>query len=164
MSEGAKNLVFCHACRDDAVLHELAAHLETRGFVVRTLPFDGASLSGAVVEPGANELSSRSSIDWAGTLVVLISPGARVRAGIDSEIEYAERGRKRIVGVYVCGGQEADLPAGFQKYGAALVSWPSERVLDALDGGLNTWFEPDGKTPVQERDIERFTCGEPVPE
>ncbi|WP_158621571.1 TIR domain-containing protein [Corallococcus aberystwythensis] len=164
MSGESKNLFVSHSYLDDAVLQGLKAALEKAGYIVEALPHDGPKPKDTAVASFTNEMPSAPCIDRAEALIVLVSPGLRTMSEVNSEVEYAERRGKRIVGVYVRGGRETDLPANFQKYGDALVSWPSTRVMEALDGTLNIWLRPDGETPVSERDIERFTCGEPVPE
>jgi hypothetical protein len=171
VSGDAKNLFVSHSYSDDAVLQELKGFVEGVGYVVRTLQHEGLEPIGTAAEACPSDTPSAPYdtpsvpyIDRAETLVVLISPGTRTRSDVDSEIEYAEKQGKRIVGVYVRGGREADLPANFRKYGDALVCWPSALVVEALTGDLKAWLQPDGETPVPELDIERFTCGEPVPE
>src|SRR5271169_3219846 len=68
----------------------------------------------------------RMKISWAGTVVVLIGKDTHSRPWVNWEIEQANKQGKRIVGVYVRGGTDADIPTAFEKYGSALVAWNSE--------------------------------------
>ena len=163
MSGETKNICISHAPQDDAVVQELKELLKGHGYSLQDSSKESHTSSGAAGEHHIKAgLTPR--IDWAGALLVLISPATRTRPWVDWEIEYAERQGKRIVGVYVPGGRDANLPASFQMYGDALVCCQIERVVEALNGTINTWCNPDGSILVPERDIERFTCGEPTPE
>ncbi|ADO73728.1 TIR domain-containing protein [Stigmatella aurantiaca] len=159
MSDESKNICISHAPQDGAVVQELKGLLAMHGYSLQHSSSESPLLSGAA---GAHRMTPR--IDRAGALLVLISPAIRTRPWTDKEIEYAERQGKRIVGVYVLGGQDADLPVSFQMYGDALVNCQVERVVDAVNGTINTWCNPDGSNLVPERDIERYNCGEPTPE
>lgn len=158
-----KNVRISHAIRDDSVVQELTVLLKKHGYSVQDSSKESNTLSEAAGEH-YTKAGLAPSIDWAGALLVLISPAIRTRQWVDWEIEYAERQGKRIVGVYVPGGGDADIPASFQMYGDALVGYQIDRVVEALRGTITTWCNPDGLTVVPERDIERFTCGEPTPE
>jgi len=99
----------------------------------------------------------RSKISWAGTVVVLIGKETHSRRWVDWEIEQAFRQGKRIIGVWEHGGTENDIPENLRKYGNALVGWQSERILDAIDGKINNWENPDGgEFPA--RSVPRAPC------
>jgi hypothetical protein len=85
-------------------------------------------------------------ISWASTVVVLIGKETHSRPWVNWEIEQANMKNKRIVGVYVRGGTDADIPSAFEKYGSALVGWNSDSVIDAIEGTANPFQNPDGSS------------------
>jgi hypothetical protein len=161
VSGEAKN-VYIIRTRNDAAPHELKELLQSNGYTLQDSLVDSPSL-GDADEDRSKETVLAPRIDRASILLVLISPTARAKPLVDWAIGYAASHGKRIVGVYAQGGQTSDLPVNFHMYGDALVVCQAERVLEAASGTLDTWFKPDD-TEFPERDIERFTCGEPEPE
>jgi hypothetical protein len=84
-------------------------------------------------------------ISWASTVVVLVGKDTHERPWVNWEIEQANRQGKRIVGVYVRGGTEADLPPALTKYASSeVVGWNTEAVMDAIDGKQNPFQNSDG--------------------
>ena len=59
-------------------------------------------------------------ISWASRVVVLIGKDTHLRPWVDWEIQQANRQGKRIVGVYIRGGTQADLPPALEKYASAI--------------------------------------------
>lgn len=51
---------------------------------------------------------------------------------------------KRIVGIYLQGAKEEDVPAELNEYGHALVGWNGEKIVKAIEGGNMEWEKPDG--------------------
>ena len=86
-------------------------------------------------------------IDWAGTVVVLISDKTKEREYIQWEIKYAVQNDKRIVGVYLPGASEDDVPEILQKYGDALVPWDRQKIVDAIEGD-NRWETSAGVSRI----------------
>jgi hypothetical protein len=85
-------------------------------------------------------------IDWAGKVVVLIGPKTHERDWVNWEIEYAgTHGDKRVVGVFLPGATDSDLPEMLNEYGDACVAWNTDKIIAALDGA-NTWEDSTGNT------------------
>lgn len=82
-------------------------------------------------------------IDWAGTMVVLVGPKTHERDYVNWEIDYAIRHDKKIIGVFLPGAEDADVPEGLKKYGDSLVSWDSNKI-NATIGGKVEWEKSDG--------------------
>ncbi|RDB60550.1 hypothetical protein C1878_13955 [Gordonibacter sp. 28C] len=98
----------------------------------------------------------RSSIDWAGTVVVLIGEDTHTRDWVSWEIEYALKHGKNIVGVYLPGVENAILPEAIELYSNSIASWNSKSILDAING--NSVFEnSDGTLKLFDGD-GRATC------
>lgn len=88
----------------------------------------------------------RTQIDWAGRVVVLIGPKTHEREWVDWEIEYAgTHGDKRVIGVFLPGATDSDLPEMFNDYGDACVPWNPEKIVAALDGS-DIWENSSGET------------------
>src|SRR4051794_35661325 len=60
------------------------------------------------------------AIDWASTLVFLISPATRNSEWVNWEIDYAQEHEKRIVGVWSRGAAECDVPEALERYADAV--------------------------------------------
>jgi MTH538 TIR-like domain (DUF1863) len=96
-------------------------------------------------------------IQWAGTVVVLISPGTHESEWVDWEIAYAQKLGKRIVGVWAHGSKDSDLPEKLDDYAAAIVGWQSEAIVDAINGKSDAWQGSAGETKP-ERKIAHYSC------
>jgi hypothetical protein len=97
-------------------------------------------------------------ISWAGSIVVLIGKETHSRKWVNWEIEQANKQGKRIVGVFVRGGTDADIPEAFEKYGSALVAWNSEGIIAAIDGTANPFQKPDGSSREAAHGRVALTC------
>ena len=89
------------------------------------------------------ERTLRMKISWAGTVVVLIGKDTHSRRWVNWEVDKANEQGKRIVGVFVRGGTEADIPPSLEKYGSAIVNWNSDSIMSAIDGD-NSFQNSDG--------------------
>jgi len=99
----------------------------------------------------------RNQIDWAGKVVVLIGPKTADRDWVDYEIDYAKKkGDKRVIGVFLRGSTDSDVPEALKNDGDALVAWNSDKISEAIEG-KNIWENPDGSTRAS-TDTGRGTC------
>lgn len=91
-------------------------------------------------------------IDWAGVVVVLMGPKTHERDYVNWEIEYAQKHNKKIIGVYLPGAEDSDIPEALEKYGDSLVTWNEKKVVNALDGNI-AWENSKGapRKSVMER-------------
>ena len=84
-------------------------------------------------------------ISWASRVVVLIGKDTHTRPWVNWEIEQANKQGKRIVGVYIQGGTDADKPAALgADIASAIVGWNSRSIMAAIDGTDNPFELPDG--------------------
>lgn len=88
-------------------------------------------------------------IDWAGVVIVLIGKETRFRDYVNWEIEYANRKGKRLVGVFLPGADDDDVPEGLKKYGDALVPWDEQKMIGAING--DTEWETSSGSPYPEK-------------
>ena len=86
----------------------------------------------------------RMKMRWASTVVVLIGPKTHTRPWVNWEIEQANKLGKRIVGVYLHGGTEANVPEALNDYGQAIVNWNTKSVVGAIEGNNNQFEKPGG--------------------
>ena len=107
---------------------------------------------GSIVESDPNNATNkdyiksllRSQIDWAGKIVVLIGPKTHEREWVDWEIEYAgTHGDKRIIGVFLPGATDEEIPDMLNDYGDACVPWDSDKIAAALEGD-DIWEDSSG--------------------
>lgn len=96
-------------------------------------------------------------IQQSSTLVVYVSPETKDSPWVDWEIEYAQKQGKRIVGVWAHGEGGCEVPDALDKYADAVVGWIGNRIVDAINGRINDWENPDGSI-CPPRDIKRYSC------
>ena len=152
-----KNLFVSHVHEDDAELPALKELLAKSGYEVRDGSIDSSKPNDATDPNYIKTQILAPRIQWAGTFIVLISPDTHHSEWVDWEIEYAAKQGKRIVGVFMRGGQDSDVPDSFELYGDALVGWTGEGVIDAIEGRTNNWTCSDGTTRP-ELTIARYSC------
>lgn len=89
-------------------------------------------------------------------MLVLIGPKTASKEWVNWEITYAMKQGKRIVGVFLQGAKDEDVPEALTNYGHALVGWNSNRIADAINGE-DLWMDSTG-VPKKESDVLRSTC------
>jgi len=157
MNGELKNIFVSHVHEDDALVQSLRDLLGNNGHQVRDSSIDSLNPNNAHSDDYIKSGILAPSIAWASTLVVLISPETHQSDWVNWEIEYAEKQGKRIVGVWVRGGQEADMPENLDLYADAVVGWQADRVMDAINGDISNWTRADG-TLRAPREITRYSC------
>lgn len=150
--ESARRHVFIsHHHKDDAHVTKLTNLLSRNGYdirnsSIRAKPANQRRLDENRVNDRTIQRLLRMKMSWASTVVVLIGKQTHSRKWVNWEIEKANQLSKRIVGVYTQGGTQADIPPAFEKYGSTLVGWNTDSIMAAIDGGANTFQNPDGST------------------
>ncbi|WP_339744873.1 TIR domain-containing protein [uncultured Rubinisphaera sp.] len=157
-----RHVFISHHHKDDAGVDKLTRLLSRKGYdirnsSIRAKPANQARLDNGLVRPEVIRRLLRSKITWAGTLVVLIGSKTSTRPWVNWEIEQAHKQGKRIVGVWEQGGTEADVPKNLEKYADAVVGWHSNRIIDAIDGKIDSGEKPDGSV-WPKRNIDRINC------
>lgn len=155
-----KNVFISHVHEDDALVPNLKQLIERAGMVVR---------NGSVTSDRPNDAQNveyikreilKPRIEWASTLVVLITHDTADSWWVNWEIQYAVQLGKRVVGVFAQGATDADIPEDLGKCGdAAIVGWQGNRVVDAINGDIAEWDDPQsGKPREPEWRIQRYKC------
>lgn len=145
-----KHVFISHHHADDEHVSKLTALLSRNGFEIRNSsirakPANQRRLEQGLVSDRTIKRLLSMKMAWASTVVVLIGSGTASRDWVDWEIEKASALGKRIVGVYVRGGTEADIPPALDDHGTTIVNWNSDSIIDAIGGGSgNAFLGPDG--------------------
>jgi len=155
-----KNIFISHVHEDDELLPDLKELIARGGMEVR----DGSITSDKPNDAENEQYIKREilapRIDWASTLVVLITNDTAQSDYVNWEIRYAVEQGKRVVGVFGRGATDADIPDELGKCGdAAIVGWQGERVVDAINGAIAQWDDPQtGEPRTPEWRIKRYNC------
>jgi hypothetical protein len=156
MPNGA-NVFVSHIQEDESHIAAMKALLEARSFTVRDSSITSERPNRARSESYIKNEILAPAIEWAGTVIVLISPDTKDSTWVNWEIEHAHRHDRRIVGVWTHGAAEADVPEALDLYADAVVGWNGDRIRDAIIGKINDWEGSDGR-PHAQRPIERHGC------
>ena len=101
----------------------------------------------------------KPQISWAGTVVVLIGKDTAKSDYVNWEIKTAGEMGKRIVGVYLQGAKEGDVPEELNEYGHALVGWNGDKIVRAIGGEDMDWEKPDGNSrDSNPAGMTHYTC------
>jgi hypothetical protein len=155
-----KNIFISHVHEDDALLPDLKHLIARAGMDVRDGSINSDKPNNAENEEYIKREILKPRIDWASTFVVLITDETAQSWWVNWEIKYAVQLGKKVVGVYAQGAKGADIPEELQKCGdAAVVGWQGDRVVDAINGKISGWDDPQTSKP---RDpiwnIRRYSC------
>jgi hypothetical protein len=152
-----KNVFISHVHEDDEGLGKTKALLEQKGMTLRDGSIDAEKPNEAESPEYIRSQILAPRIRWAGTFIVYITPQTKSSTWVDWEIEYAEKTGNRIVGIWARGQNGCEVPDALKKYASAVVPWDSQKIMDAINGKLTDWQDPDGK-PLPIRAIERANC------
>lgn len=155
-----KNIFISHVHEDDALLPDLKQLIERAGMGVRDSSITSDKPNEAENEQYIKREILAPRIEWASTMVVLITHDTAQSPYVNWEIKHAVQLGKRVVGVFAQGATDADIPEELRKCGdAAIVGWRSDRVVDAINGNISEWDDPQSGEPRSpEWSIRRFTC------
>ena len=156
MPDEIRNVFISHIHEDDEGLSRLKELAAQHGMICRDGSITTGKFNGASNEEYIKYEILKPRIEWAGTLVVYISPDTKNSDWVNWEIECAHKEGKRIVGVWEQGAKGCELPEALDRYADAVVGWNGESIVDAINGNSNEWREPDG-AKRDYRKIKRYT-------
>ncbi|WP_456462122.1 TIR domain-containing protein [Reichenbachiella sp.] len=139
----SRNVFISHYGADDEHVQKLKSNLSDRGVSLRNSSRDSTRPNNASNEEYIKSML-RDGINWAGSVVVLIGPDTHSREWVNWEIEYAHKLGKRIIGVFLHGAKDSDVPENLDNYGHGLTGWNMDKVIDGIDGKDIGWCKPDG--------------------
>lgn len=156
MSE-THNVFVSHRHEDDALVEAFKGLLADRNVVIRD-----ASITKADPNDASNDAYIKSEIlapgiEWAGKVVVLITPDTVNHTWVDWEIEYAERRDKEIIGVWGPDSAGCEVPKPLEEHADAIVSWNATKIIEALNGNAH-WENPNGSSRGAQP-MKRVRCG-----
>jgi MTH538 TIR-like domain (DUF1863) len=167
MSEEGKrqHLFISHHHKDDSEVSNLTKMLNDRGWDVRNSSIrvkasNQERIDKEQIPERTLKRLLRMKINWASTVVVLIGSETHSRPWVNWEIEQAHKRGKNIVGVYMRGATESDMPELLKtKYASNIVGWNSQSIMDAIEGRSIGVFEtPDGKPREPVQTSPRTSC------
>lgn len=136
-----KNIFVSHYHSDAEKIEQLNSLLNRHGLKMKDSSiYENKNPNNAHNEEYIKSLI-RPRIGWAGTMVVLIGKDTSKSDYVNWEIEYAAKTGKRIVGVYLPGESDSELPEAFNRYGDSLQKWNGESIISGIKGD-NTWNGP----------------------
>ena len=157
MADERKNIFISHIHEDDVGLDKLKSLLKDNGMTIRDYSINADNPNNAHSEEYIKSQILALRIRQSSTLVVYISPETKDSGFVNWEIEYAQKQDKRVVGVWAHGESGCEVPKVLKDYADAVVGWTGNRIIDAINGKINDWENPDG-TERAPRDISRYSC------
>lgn len=158
MPDETKNVFVSHIHEDDEGLGKLKDLLKANGMSIRDYSISSDNPNNAHSEDYIKSDILAPRIQQCATMVVYVTPGTKDSDYVNWEIEYAHGKDKRIIGVWAHGEDGCELPPALEKYADAIVGWTGNRIIDAINGKVDGWENPDGSQPSA-RDIKRYSCG-----
>lgn len=158
MADETKNVFISHIHEDDDGLGKLKSLLKDNGMTIRDYSISKDNPNNAHSENYIKSEILAPRIRQSSTLAVYISPETKGSPWVNWEVEYAHKNDKRIVGVWANGESGCDVPDALEKYADAIVGWTGNRIIDAINGEIDGWEDPDGTTRTP-RNIKRYSCG-----
>ncbi len=155
--EKTKNVFISHYSNDEENIDKLRNLISDKGYNIKNSSVDSSKPNFAK-NPEYVKRLLRMRIQWAGTFICLIGPQTYTREWVDWEIDQANKKGKRIVGIYLNGASESNVPESFNKYGDALVGWTSEKIVGAIEGEINNFENPDGTQRKPYYEPNRKNC------
>lgn len=155
-----KNIFISHVHEDDELLPKLKELIGGAGMDVRDSSINSDKPNDATDPDYIKEKYLRPHIDWASTLVVLITHDTAQSDWVNWEIKYAIEQGKNVVGVFAQGATDADIPEELGKHAVAIVGWQGDRVVDAINGKITGWDDPATGSPrtTGEWTVKRYSC------
>lgn len=156
MSDKVCNVFISHIHEDDHRLEPLKDLLKQHGCEARDSSITSEKPNNAKNEDYIMREILQPRIDWAGTVVVLVTPETKDSDWVTSEIEYAQRQGKHVVGVWDDGETDCELPDALRT-ADHMVSWDGPQIVDAIFDRLDGWRDSKGN-PMNPRIIPHHNC------
>lgn len=98
----------------------------------------------------------RPLIKEAGIFICLIGPNTCDSKWVDWEIKQAERQGKLIIGVYINGAKDSDIPPALESFAESIVGWRRKSIIESINGTIR--FEKSDGTLRDNIAIRRREC------
>jgi hypothetical protein len=151
------NVFVSHRHEDDAKIVDFKDLLKGQNVEVRDSSIGSTNPNNAKDPDYIKTQILAPRIQWAGKIVVIVTPDTLNHRWVDWEVEYANKlGGKQIIGVWAPGSNECDLPRALERHADVVVPWNSTKIIAALNGEAQ-WEMPDG-TPRGLQPTSRIGC------
>ncbi|WP_296124315.1 TIR domain-containing protein [uncultured Bacteroides sp.] len=128
-----KNIFVSHYHMDEEGIKNLKTLLSNdyciKNFSVTSDKFNNAKNEDYIKYGYLKPLINQSS-----TLVCLIGPNTHDSKWVDWEIREAEKLGKQIIGVFIQGARDSDIPPALEEFADAIVGWNTDNIKKALSG------------------------------
>ena len=159
----SKNVFISHHHRDDKAVTDFTNLLAGKAYniknsSIRVKEKNKDRLEKNLIPRKTLERLLSMKMKWAGTVVVLVGSDTHSRDWVNWEIEEAERQGKRILGVFMHGAKDSDIPEALEKFGDGLVGWNSEKIIAGLEGEDVGWCNSVGEARTPTNNVKRIGC------
>ena len=160
MSEEVKNIFVSHQHNDADKIEDFKNLIGNHGIDMRDSSIYEKKLkNNATNEQYIKQQLIKPQIEWAGTVIVLIGKETAKSDYVNWEIKTAAEMGKRIIGVYLQGAKNEDIPSELKEYADNLVGWNGEKIVRAINGEDFDWENFDGNPFFNNpNDLPRYTC------
>ncbi|MFN3405352.1 MAG: TIR domain-containing protein [Cytophagaceae bacterium] len=158
-----KNVFISHHHKDDQSVTDFTNLLAGKDYAIRNSSIrvkkgNQERLNQRKVSDETIKRLLRMKMSWAGTVVVLIGSQTHSREWVNWEIEEASNQGKRIIGVFMQGAKNSDIPENLEKYSDGLVGWNSEKIIAGLEGEEVGWCNSSGEPKTPTYNVKRIGC------
>lgn len=151
------NLFISHKGEDEGKIDAFKKLMKKKGYYFRDSSIKESEPNNATNKDYIKNEILKPAIDWAGTVVVLIGKDTHNSEWVDWEINYAMKHDKKIIGVYLQGETDAELPVALKDFGDSCVSWNSDKIDEAIRSDKQIWEDEYGN-PISPNNTNRITC------
>jgi hypothetical protein len=128
-----KNVFVSHYHEDEENIKKLKSLLSDeysiKNYSVTTDKYNDAENEDYIQYEYLKPLINQSSV-----LICLIGPETHDSKWVDWEIREAERLGKQIIGVFIQGAKDSDIPPALDEFADAIVGWNADNIEKALNG------------------------------
>lgn len=160
MADEVKNIFVSHQHNDADKIEAFKSLIGRHGINMRDSSiYENKLKNNATNEQYIKQELIKPQMKWAGTVVVLIGKETAQSNYVNWEIKTAAEMGKKIIGVYLQGAQEEDVPPALNEYGHYLVGWNGKKIVGAIDGDDLPWEKPNEEPKENDFDsLSRYTC------
>ena len=145
MPDEIKNIFVSHQHNDADKIEELKKLIGKHGINMRDSSiYENKLKNNATNEQYIKYELIKPQMQWAGTVIVLIGKDTAKSDYVNWEIKTAADMGKRIIGVFLQGSRNEDIPPELNEHGHYLVGWNGDKIIRAINGEDMEWENPDG--------------------
>lgn len=151
------NLFVSHKGEDESKIDAFKKLMERKGYDFRDSSIRESEPNKANNKEYIKKQYLKPAIDWAGTVVVLIGNNTHKSDWVNWEIEYAQQCQKKIIGVYIQGEKDSELPEALKDYAESCVGWNAEKIDEVIRKDRVIWEDQNGN-PIAPNASSHVSC------